>query len=68
MPKVKTKRAVAKRFKVTKKGKGNKILRRHAYKSHILTKKSANRKRRLRKPDLVSDADKKHVLYALGKR
>jgi len=68
MPKVKTKRAVAKRFKVTKNGKGNKIIRRHAFKSHILTKKTSKRKRRLRKPALVSSADKFHVLHALGKK
>ncbi len=68
MPKVKTKRAVAKRFKITKNGKGSKILRRHAFKSHILTKKTSKRKRRLRKPALVSSADKFHVLHALGKK
>ena len=46
MPKVKTKRAAAKRFKVTGTGK---LKRMKAYKSHILTKKSAKRKRNLRK-------------------
>ena len=45
MPKVKTKRAAAKRFKVTGTGK---LKRMKAYKSHILTKKSAKRKRNLR--------------------
>ena len=45
MPKVKTKRAAAKRFKVTGAGK---LKRMKAYKSHILTKKSAKRKRNLR--------------------
>ena len=44
MPKVKTKRAAAKRFKVTGTGK---LKRMKAYKSHILTKKSAKRKRNL---------------------
>ena len=45
MPKVKTKRAAAKRFKKTGTGK---LKRNKAYKSHILTKKSAKRKRNLR--------------------
>ena len=42
MPKVKTKRAAAKRFKTTGTGK---LVRNKAYKSHILTKKSQKRKR-----------------------
>ena len=45
MPKVKTKRSAVKRFKVTGTGK---LKRMKAYKSHILTKKSAKRKRNLR--------------------
>ena len=45
MPKVKTKRAAAKRFKKTGSGQ---LKRMKAYKSHILTKKSAKRKRNLR--------------------
>ena len=45
MPKIKTHRGAAKRFKLTKTGK---VKRFHAYKSHILTKKSAKRKRGLR--------------------
>ncbi len=45
MPKIKTKRAAAKRF--TKTGSGN-LKRNKAYKSHILTKKSTKRKRNLR--------------------
>ena len=52
MPKVKTKRAAAKRFKVTGTGK---LKRMKAYKSHILTKKTTKRKRNLRK-DIVTDA------------
>ena len=43
MPKMKTSRAAAKRFKVTGTGK---LKRNKAYKSHILTKKTAKRKRR----------------------
>lgn len=46
MPKLKTKRAAAKRFKKTGTGK---LKRMKAYKSHILTKKTAKRKRNLRK-------------------
>lgn len=54
MPKMKTKRGVAKRFKKTASGK---FKRRHNYKDHILTKKSPKRKRGLRKAGLVSNAD-----------
>ena len=54
MPKMKTKRGAAKRFKVTVSGK---IKRKKANKSHILTKKSRKRKRSLRKSTLVSDGD-----------
>ena len=52
MPKIKTSRAAAKRFKVTGSGK---LKRMKAYKSHILTKKSTKRKRNLRKAT-VADA------------
>ena len=58
MPKMKTRRAAAKRFKVTGRGK---IKRSHAFAKHILTKKSPTRKRNLRKPDLVSKSDKSRV-------
>jgi large subunit ribosomal protein L35 len=50
MPKLKTNRGAAKRFKVSGTGK---IRRRKANKSHLLTKKSAKRKRNLRKAGLV---------------
>jgi len=50
MPKVKTKRAAAKRFKKTATGE---LKRMKAYKSHILTKKTAKRKRNLRKSTLT---------------
>ncbi|MDO4489483.1 MAG: 50S ribosomal protein L35 [Lachnospiraceae bacterium] len=46
MPKMKTSRAAAKRFKVTGSGK---LVRNKAYKRHILTKKTTKRKRNLRK-------------------
>lgn len=55
MPKLKTKKALAKRMRVTKKGK---IKRRRAGKGHILTKKTRKRKRSLRTADLVSRSDK----------
>lgn len=58
MPKIKTRRGAAKRFKKTGTGK---IKRHHAYKTHILTKKSSKRKRKLRKPALISQADIKQV-------
>ncbi len=54
MPKMKTNRAAAKRFKRTASGK---LRRWKAYKSHILTKKTRKRKRKLRKVTLVSQAD-----------
>lgn len=52
--KLRTKKSAAKRFKLTGSGR---IKRGHSHHSHILTKKSPKRKRNLRKPDLVSDAD-----------
>ena len=52
MPKMKTNRSAAKRFKKTGTGK---LVRNKAYKSHILTKKSTKRKRALRQ-DVVVDA------------
>jgi len=50
MPKQKTHRGAAKRFKVTAKGK---VKRGHSMRSHILTKKSTKRKRKLRKSALA---------------
>ena len=54
MPKVKTKRAAAKRFQKTGSGK---LKRMKAYKSHILTKKSTKRKRNLRKATITDHAN-----------
>jgi large subunit ribosomal protein L35 len=51
MPKVKTHKGATKRFKVTGSGK---VRRYKAYKSHILTKKTAKRKRRLRQAGIVA--------------
>ena len=62
MPKMKTNRAAAKRFRFTGTGK---IRRNRAYKSHILTKKSAKRKRGLRKSTMVSASDLKRVKQLL---
>ena len=63
MPKMKTHRGLAKRTKVTGSGK---VKRMKAFKSHILNKKSAKRKRNLRKSGLVSDANMKQVKRMLG--
>ena len=56
MPKVKTKRAAAKRFHKTGTGQ---LKRMKAYKSHILTKKSQKRKRNLRKATLAAPSNAK---------
>ena len=59
MPKVKTHKGAAKRFKVTGSGK---VRRYKAFKSHILTKKTSKRKRRLRQGGLVAtNGEVKHV-------
>jgi large subunit ribosomal protein L35 len=58
MPKMKTHRGAKKRLKKTASGK---LKRRRAYKSHILTKKTQKRKRRLRKPDLVHKGEAKRL-------
>jgi large subunit ribosomal protein L35 len=56
MPKMKTNRGAAKRFKVSGTGK---IIRNKAYCSHILTKKTTKRKRNLRKSGLVDETNVK---------
>ncbi|MBQ6239848.1 MAG: 50S ribosomal protein L35 [Firmicutes bacterium] len=56
MPKMKTKRAAAKRFDVTGTGK---LKRFKAYKSHILTKKTTKRKRNLRKATMMDATNQK---------
>jgi len=58
MPKQKTRRGAAKRFKLTASGR---IKRSRAFKSHILTKKHPKRKRRLRKATLVAAADERRI-------
>ncbi len=62
MPKLKTKSSAKKRFKVTGTGK---IKRKHAFKSHILTKKSTKRKRNLTHSGLVSVQDSSNVKLQL---
>ena len=62
MPKLKTKKGAAKRFKITESGK---VKKNRAFRGHILTKKSAKRKRNLRKPDYVSSGEKKTVKQML---
>ena len=64
MPKMKTNRAAAKRFKKT--GSGN-LKRNKAYKSYILTKKSQKRKRGLRKATTLTSADLKRIKAVLSK-
>jgi large subunit ribosomal protein L35 len=58
MPKMKTKSSAKKRFKLTGTGK---IKRKHAFKSHILTKKSKKRKLKLTHSGLVSDCDHRNI-------
>lgn len=62
MPKMKTHRGAAKRFKVTKKGK---VKYRRGFRNHILTKKSQKRKRQLRKPGYLNDSDARNVKQML---
>jgi large subunit ribosomal protein L35 len=65
MPKIKTKRGAAKRFRITGSGK---VARRKAFSSHILTKKSSRRKRNLRKSTLVDSTNLKQVARLLPYR
>lgn len=58
MPKMKSNRAAKKRFKVTASGK---LKREKSHRSHILTKKSAKRKRKLRTATTVHSGDSKRV-------
>ncbi len=63
MPKLKTRRAAAKRFRAT--GSGKKIFRRKAFKNHLLQPKSSKRKRHLSNISLVSENDEKNVRLML---
>ena len=62
MPKMKTKSSAKKRFKLTGTGK---IKRKHAFKSHILTKKSKKRKLKLTHSELVHENDVKSIKQQL---
>ncbi|MDN5348111.1 MAG: large subunit ribosomal protein [Clostridia bacterium] len=62
MPKMKTHRGAAKRFRLTSTGK---VKRAKAYKSHLLAGKSSKRKRRLRQAGLVAAADRKRIARLL---
>lgn len=62
--KMKSHRGVSKRMKLTGSGK---LKRNKAYKSHILTKKTAKRKRGLRKSSILTSADTKRMLRSLAK-
>jgi large subunit ribosomal protein L35 len=58
MPKMKTKSGAKKRFTLTGSGK---VKRKHAFKSHILTKKTTKQKRNLTQTGLVSKADEANI-------
>ncbi|MEE9466213.1 MAG: 50S ribosomal protein L35 [Candidatus Neomarinimicrobiota bacterium] len=63
MPKMRTRRSAAKRFKRTASGK---IKRNKAFARHILTKKSTKRKRKLRKGTILAKAEVKRVKRMIG--
>jgi len=63
MPKMKTRKSVAKRFKKTGSGK---LVHNRAGNSHLATRKSSNRKRRLRKSTTISSAMSKRNKKMLG--
>ena len=62
MPKLKTRKAASKRYKVTG---NNNFLRRHAYKGHLLMKKSNRQKRKLSQVLLVNKSDTKAIQLML---
>ena len=63
MPKLKTRKGLAKRIRVTRNGK---LIRAHSWKSHLMEKKSAKRKRAYRSAVAVSRADYKEARRSLG--
>lgn len=65
MPKLKTRKSVAKRFKVTKNGKV--LPYGSAFTSHIMSKKNAKRRRRLRKPEPITGKQAKSMRMYMGK-
>ena len=64
MAKMKTHKGTKKRIKLTATGKA---MRRRAFASHLLTKKSANRKRKMRKPAVVDATDTARICGLLGR-
>jgi large subunit ribosomal protein L35 len=64
MPKMKTHRATAKRFRITRKGK---VLHRKATGNHMLTKKTGGRRRRIEGMAEVSPQETKNIKRLLGK-
>jgi len=64
MPKMKTHRGAAKRFKITGTGK---IRRRKAFMNHMLEKKPSKRTRRLNRPTDIAPADREQVKRMLGR-
>ena len=65
MPKLKTRKAAAKRYKITA---SRNFLRRHAYKGHLLMKKSKNQKRHLSQRTIVNIHDNKSIQLMLPYR
>ncbi len=65
MPKMKTHRGAAKRFKRTGTGK---LIRKKAFRSHILEKKSAKRKRSLKKTEILTGKNEKNINRLIGGR
>ena len=63
MPKIRTRKAAAKRFKLTGTGR---IRRRRANKGHLLTRKTRKRKRNLRQSDVVHPVDAARIRRQLG--
>jgi large subunit ribosomal protein L35 len=63
VPKLKTRKGLGDRIRVTRNGK---LIRKHGWKSHLLEHKSAKRKRAFRADQAVSPADAKQVRRALG--
>lgn len=63
MPKLKTHSGIKKRARITKTGK---VVRRHARMNHFLQKKSAARKRRLNRTDVMAGKHAKHIKRKLG--
>ncbi len=63
MPKMKIKAGAKKRFKITGSGK---LKRKHAFKSHILTKKETKQKHNLTKTGYVNKSDEKNIKLQLG--